>query len=262
MRTVHKSLLLCSCAQLGALCLVMGRTVASPQAPVTVQVEVLRHDSAKPLLPASAQERSSIAVWLTPLNDSSHADRTSGGGVASSRTVPTRPNVQLVQKNKSFDPHVLIVQTGSTVQFPNKDPFFHNVFSLFDGKRFDLGLYEGGSSNSMRFDRPGVSFLFCNIHPEMSAVIVVVDTPYYTLSDHAGRIVLNNLPAGRYLMHVWYERASIADLKALDHVVNISDSTRSLDTVQVVDTGDYELVHKNKYGLDYTPQTNASYKRP
>jgi plastocyanin len=237
----------------------MGRAVASPQAPVTVQVEVVGHNAAKPQPAGSAQNHSNIAVWLTPLSDSSGA----GNAVlASSRTLPVRQNLQLVQRNKSFDPHVLMVQAGSTVQFPNKDPFFHNVFSLFDGKRFDLGLYEGGSSNSARFDRPGVSFLFCNIHPEMSAVIVVVDTPYFALSDHAGRVVLPNVPDGRYLMHVWYERASAEDLKALNRVVNISDSTRSLEAVQVTDTGDFELTHKNKYGQDYTPQTSPAYKRP
>jgi hypothetical protein len=90
----------------------------------------------------------------------------------------------------------------------------------------------------------------------------VVDTPYFALSDHAGRVVLANVPDGRYLMHVWYERASAEDLKALNRVVNISDSTRSLETVQVTDTGDFELTHKNKYGQDYTPQTSPAYKRP
>ena len=170
--------------------------------------------------------------------------------------------MNVFSNRKSFDPHVLLIQAGSTVQFPNKDPFFHNVFSLFDGKRFDLGLYEGGSSNSVRFDRPGVSFLSCNIHPEISAVVVVVDTSYFALSDHAGRVVVANVPDGSYLMHVWYERSSAEELKALERVVTISDSTRSLESLQVIDTGDFKLAHKNKYGLDYTPQTNPAYKRP
>ena len=121
----------------------------------------------------------------------------------------------MVQRNKRFSPHVLVVQAGSMVQFPNEDPFFHNVFSLFAGKRFDLGLYEAGSSRSVRFDHPGASFLFCNIHPEMTAVIVVVPTPYYGLSDAAGRISIAGVPDGRYQLKVWHERSSPDDLKRL-----------------------------------------------
>jgi hypothetical protein len=81
---------------------------------------------------------------------------------------------RLVQKNKSFEPHILVIPAGSMVEFPNHDPFFHNVFSLFEGKRFDLGLYEAGTSRMVRFDRPGISYIFCNIHPEMSAVIITL----------------------------------------------------------------------------------------
>ena len=85
---------------------------------------------------------------------------------------------QLVQKDKSFQPSLLVVPAGGQVEFPNHDPFFHNVFSLFDGKRFDLGLYEGGSTQFVRFDKPGISFIFCNIHPQMSAVVIALNTPY------------------------------------------------------------------------------------
>ncbi len=261
MRALEQNRFLRICSWLGWLCLVAGAAAARPQqATVTVQVEVVRQNTTKQPTAGGAQDYSNIAVWLTPLNDSNRAN---DAGAAPGRTLAARQNPQLIQRNKSFEPHVLVVQAGSTIQFPNKDPFFHNVFSLFDGKRFDLGLYEGGSSNSARFDRAGVSFLFCNIHPEMSGVVVVVDTPYFALSDHAGRVVLANVPDGRYLMHVWYERSSAEDLKALDRVVNISDSARSLETVQIIDSGDFKLMtHKNKYGQDYTPQTTPAYKRP
>jgi hypothetical protein len=169
---------------------------------------------------------------------------------------------QLVQKNKNFEPHILVIQVGSTVQFPNKDPFFHNVFSLFDGKRFDLGLYEGGSTNSARFDRPGVSFLFCNIHPEMSAVIIAVDTPFFGLSDRSGRLIIPDVPEGRYQLHVWYERGTPENLKSLEHVVTISESNRSLGQLQVLDTGEIKLTHKNKYGQEYVPPASPAYQRP
>ena len=90
---------------------------------------------------------SDVVLWLKPL------DRAGGGGPV--LTEQSHKKLQLTQKDKSFQPHVLVVPVGSAVDFPNRDPFFHNVFSMFDGKRFDLGLYEAGASNSVRFDRLG-----------------------------------------------------------------------------------------------------------
>src|SRR6266496_895518 len=118
-----------------------------------------------------------------------------------------RRRFRLIQQRKRFEPHLLVVAVGSTVEFPNLDPFFHNVFSLFEGKRFDLGLYEAGSIRNVSFDRPGISYIFCNIHAEMSAVVIAVPTPYYAISSVKGEIVLANVPVGRYAMHVWYETA-------------------------------------------------------
>ena len=114
---------------------------------------------------------------------------------------------RLVQRNKSFDPHLLIVPVGSVVAFPNRDPFFHNVFSLFEGKRFDLGLYEAGSTRDVHFDKTGISYIFCNIHPEMSAVVVALDTPYYGISDRHGQVVISGVPSGKYVLRVWHESA-------------------------------------------------------
>jgi hypothetical protein len=152
-----------------------------------------------------------------------------------------------------------MIEVGTLVQFPNKDPFFHNVFSLYDGKRFDLGLYEAGTTRSVRFSRTGVSFLFCNIHPEMSAVVVAVDTPYFALSDSKGRVMISNVPDGRYEMHVWYERSPVEQLKVLDHPVVISPTARSLGTIQVTDNRDFKLTHENKYGQDYIPPATTAY---
>lgn len=245
-----------ACGSLAALYFGLRATPAPAQrAPVTVQVQVVRRDAKKPAPAESAHDYSDIALWLTPLDPND-------GALPSDHIAPTRQNLQLLQRNKSFEPHLLVVQVGSTVQFPNKDPFFHNVFSLFDGKRFDLGLYEAGSSTSALFDRPGVSFLFCNIHPEMSAVVIAVETPYFGVSDRSGRVVLPNVPDGRYRLHVWYERSAPEDLKTLDRVIDITESTRSLEPLQVIDTGDFKLTHKNKYGQDYLPQASPAYKRP
>ena len=217
-----------------------------------MQVEIVKGAAAKKAeKTGSAADNSNVAVWLAPL------DRAGTGSDASPRTVP-----RLVQRNKTFEPHVLMVQAGTRVQFPNEDPFFHNVFSLFNGKRFDLGLYEAGSSKTVQFDRAGVSFLFCNIHEEMSAVVIAVDSPYYGLSDHAGRVVIASVPDGRYQMHVWYERSSPEDLKKLDRTVTISETARSLEPVQVLNNSDFTLAHKNKYGQDYVPPPDSGYSAP
>ena len=133
-----------------------------------------------------------VVLWLSPVG--SRADF-----LPSASQIP-----RLVQKNKSFDPHVLVVPVGSVVEFPNRDPFFHNVFSLFEGKRFDLGLYEAGSTREVRFDKAGISYIFCNIHAEMSAVVIALESPYYGISNARGEVIISNVPAGRYNLHVWY----------------------------------------------------------
>jgi hypothetical protein len=237
---------------LAAAVLLAGPTRTNAQVPVTAQIEVVKRQGAK-VVPASAGslDASNVVFWLVPV-----------GEPGQSPLPPPADHPQLIQHNKTFQPHVLVVQVGTTVQFPNKDPFFHNVFSLFDGKRFDLGLYEGGSTNSAKFERSGISFLFCNIHPEMSAVIVAVPTTYFTISDRVGRVSIPNVPDGRYQLHVWYERSSPEDLKTLDHTISFPADARALPPIKVIDNGDYKLAHKNKYGQDYVPPANPAYTHP
>jgi plastocyanin len=221
---------------------------------VNIRMEVQRQAAVSQEKSHKAQvDASDIVVWLKPLEP---ATKTEAPGGSSGR------KFQLVQHNKSFQPHVLVVPVGSVVDFPNHDPFFHNVFSLFDGKRFDLGLYEAGASNSVRFDRLGVSFLFCNIHPEMSAVVVAVDTPYYGISDRRGNIAIQNVPDGKYELHVWYERSLPEDLKALARSVVISPSSTNQGLIKVPEDPSFTTVHKNKYGQDYTPPPVPSYQHP
>lgn len=255
MRAFNVKRLTRACGWLGALCVCAAPgTAQAQQTPVTVQVEVVKRGAGKqPAAAGSVVDASNVVVWLTPLD---------GAVEPSAGTPPTRPTRQLIQRNKTFEPHILVVEIGSMVQFPNKDPFFHNVFSLFDGKRFDLGLYEAGSSNSVRFDRPGVSFLFCNIHPEMSAVVVAVETPYFGVSERSGRVMIPNVPDGRYRMHVWYERSSSEDLKSMDRVVGVSESARSLEPIRIIDNADFKLTHQNKYGQDYVPPASPAYINP
>ncbi len=109
----------------------------------------------------------------------------------------------LDQRNLNFFPHVLVVQVGTRVKFPNDDRVFHNVFSYHDGKRFDLGLYPVGAVKYVPFDQPGLSRIFCNIHPQMAAYVMVVDTPYFAVSDESGRFAIAGVPAGDYVSHAW-----------------------------------------------------------
>ena len=236
-----------------AACALLAQTGLSP---VTVKVEVVSPQSAKkPAAAKGSVDSSDIVVWLTPL----------GPETGNVPALPSgRPAPQVAQINKSFDPHVLVIRVGTPVQFPNKDPFLHNVFSLFDGKRFDLGFYEAGSSKTVHFDRVGVSFLFCNIHPEMSAAVVAVDTPYFGMSDRSGRVVIPNVPDGRFQLNVWYERSLPEDLKSAGRTVTISEASRSLEPVRVVENPNFTLEHKNKYGQDYIPPSNntPAYSHP
>jgi plastocyanin len=165
----------------------------------------------------------------------------------------------LAQKDKQFVPHILVVPTGSNVQFPNLDPFFHNVFSLFNGKRFDLGLYEAHSQRSVFFNREGVSYIFCNIHPEMGAVIIALATPYYGMSSASGGIVLHDVPPGRYRLHIWAENVPSERLEALSRVVDVAGRDTDLGQISLETTGKLMKNHLNKFGEDYPPPAKDPY---
>jgi plastocyanin len=112
-------------------------------------------------------------------------------------------NPVLHQRSLAFAPHVLAVRVGTTVDFPNEDRVFHNVFSFKDGKKFDLGLYPVGSLKRVVFSEVGVSRLFCNIHPHMAGYVVVVDSPYFSAVDDSGAFSIPAVPPGSYTYHVW-----------------------------------------------------------
>jgi len=229
-----------------------GQQATDAPRPVIVHIKV-REDTKGANSRSRALDDSGVVVWLKPL-DSTLAD------TAVAQVPSKRP--QVIQKDKSFHPHLTVVRVGSVVDFPNHDPFFHNVFSLFDGKRFDLGLYEAGATNSVRFDHPGVSYLFCNIHPEMSAIVVAVDTPYYGVSDKRGTMAIADLLDGRYELHVWFERSAPEALKGLTRTVRLSADSRDLGTMVVPEDPAFTPAHKNKYGQDYPPPPKQGYPQP
>jgi hypothetical protein len=165
----------------------------------------------------------------------------------------------LLQKNRMFSPHLQVIPIGSVVQFPNADPFFHNVFSLFDGKRFDLGLYEAGSSKSVTFSREGVSYIFCNIHPEMSAVILTLSTPLYAVADASDAFALRDIPPGDYRLRFWIEGVPQSFLSGLDRRVHIPAHAVDLGRIEAPISGVGNAAHKNKYGETYPTETQSPY---
>src|SRR6266446_8438666 len=189
---------------------------------------------------AESSHAENVVVWLSPI-----------GAQTATKPFPNHP-LRLTQHNKSFDPHLLVAPVGAVVQFPNRDPFFHNVFSLFEGKRFDLGLYEAGSTRNVSFDRPGISYIFCNIHAEMGAVVIALDTPYFGISNHKGEIVISHVPVGRYMMKVWYETAEPQSLDAMTREITVSEASSTLGLLQI-SAAPTASAHKNKYGMDYEP---------
>ncbi len=195
---------------------------------------------------------SKAVLWLTPVGATVELPRQEASQIP-----------QLVQKNKSFQPSLLVIPVGGKVEFPNHDPFFHNVFSLFEGKRFDLGLYESGTTRFEQFDTPGVSFIFCNIHAQMSAVVIVLATPYYAISDARGEVSIPNVPPGRYQMQVFHSSVAPDALRALSREITVAPGDSSLGTFTLTET-DVTLAHKNKYGRDYDrPDPDSpAYARP
>jgi hypothetical protein len=164
--------------------------------------------------------------------------------------VKTRPRpgrATVTMKGKTFLPRVVAVAVGGTVDFPNQDPIFHNVFSVSGENRFDLDLYKRPKSGSWTFQHPGIVRVYCNIHPQMSAVVLVRDNPHFTKASADGSFVIEDVPAGKYALRAWQERAGEG---SVDITVTASDETSAELTL---DASKWRHVrHKNKFGKDYS----------
>jgi len=229
----------------GLLLLTLAVSASAQQTTLKAHIELTKNGH-------RTKDASKVVVWLTP--------------VGATLELPPQAPLEipkLVQKDKSFHPSLLVVPVGGKVEFPNHDPFFHNVFSLFEGKRFDLGLYESGTTRFVQFDKPGVSFIFCNIHAEMSAVIITLATPYYAISDARGELTLPNVPPGRYSLQLFHSAVAPDALRAQSREVTVGPGNASLGTLSLP-VSDVELAHKNKYGRDYDrPDPDSpAYARP
>jgi plastocyanin len=178
--------------------------------------------------------------------------------------IPVLPPAHAVmrQKGKTFLPHILAVTAGTVVDFPNEDPIFHNAFSNYNGQIFDLALYPPGSTRSVRFTRPGVVRIFCNIHASMSAVIVVLKTPYFAVSRRDGGFAISDVPPGDYELHVFHERATEASLRALVKRVTVERAVLELPPLAISETGYLPAPHTNKYGQPYPRSTDENQVYP
>ncbi len=160
---------------------------------------------------------------------------------------PAARTADVITEGKDFRPRVTVVPVGSTVRFPNNDPFNHNVFSLSDEGAFDLGLYGRGEAKSTKFTRPAVIRVYCNIHANMAAFVVVRDNALFTQPGGDGSFTLPAVPPGKYLLHVWHERAA-----EVSQPVEVGAQGLSGLDVQL-DARGYKFVqHLNKYGQPYS----------
>jgi plastocyanin len=186
------------------------------------------------------KDYSGIAVWLEP--------------TAGRATLPAAPVHTIRQKGKRFIPHISVVTTGTTVDLPNLDPIFHNAFSNFAGQPFDTGLYPPGGTQKVHFTREGVVRVFCNIHSTMSAVILVVNTPWHAVTGRDGAFRIDDVPPGDYTLRVWHERARQEALDELGRKLSVTTAGLALPAMRISESGYLELPHKNKYGGDYAPE--------
>ncbi|MFL6447975.1 MAG: hypothetical protein ACJ746_09845 [Bryobacteraceae bacterium] len=171
-----------------------------------------------------------IVVYAEPLGD---------------HEAPKPGHFELKQEGKTFIPHVLAVPVGSSITFPNDDPIFHNVFSMTRPGPFDLGLYRAGDSKTRVFTKPATYRVFCNIHPQMSAVLLVLPTSFIAEANKDGAYRMD-VPPGRYRVTAWSERS-----EPVTEELSVESSPVSAPAMTLDESKYVEMTHKNKYGQDY-----------
>src|SRR5881392_114677 len=171
-------------------------------------------------------------------------------------TAANPATVEIAITDKKYAPHVVVIPVGSTVRFPNHDPFNHNVFSVSEPNSFDLGLYGRGEVKSYTFMHPGLVRVYCNVHPRMVAYVLVMENRYYAQPGNDGSFTIDNVPAGRYRLHVWHERIPSEVVKDVT-----AGAAATLQDLQIaLNAQGYKWQpHRNKYGRNYP--TNAGRER-
>ncbi len=168
----------------------------------------------------------------------------------------TSPRAQMRSDQKQFRPRVVAVPRSATVDFPNVDPIYHNVFSVSGANRFDLGLYRSGASKTHEFDQPGLVRVYCNIHPQMVGFVMVVDSDFVMVTGPDGKFRFDGVPAGSYTLKVWHEEAGETATPVALRSGENEDTPIRLDV-----SGFHPQPHKNKYGKEYPPQPASEDER-
>jgi len=167
----------------------------------------------------------------------------------------TPATFQIITRNKTLVPHILAIPVGSTVTFPNEDPISHNLFSLSSNNAFDLGLYRKGAGKSQRFETPGVVNVYCNVHPNMSAVIQVMATPYFAFADEKGNFTVTNVPAGKYRLVAWNEQGGQNEVP-----LELTSSSAPAVITMTLDSRNYRATqHMDKAGKPYKAPSSREY---
>ena len=151
---------------------------------------------------------------------------------------------------------MVAISLGGTVDLPNLDLIFHNAFSNFSGQPFDIGLYAPRTSRSVTFKHAGIVRVFCNIHATMSAIIAVLNTPWYAVTQATGKYSIAGVPAGEYQLRIFHERSLPENLRFLERRITVPESGLVLPLISISETGFIPAPHLNKYGKDYPPVAN------
>jgi plastocyanin len=207
------------------LSLSLATAAAAPLAAGTLrgQVEMLEKKGKK------AKDLSEVVVW-----------------VQGPKVAPPPAKATINMEKKRFEPHLVVVPVGGEVAFPNMDPILHNAFSVSGENRFDLELYKKPQSRSQTFEHPGIVRVYCNIHPQMSAFVVVRDNPFWAQAGRDGRFSIEGVPPGSWEVKAWHARAGEVSQK-----VQVPE-TGAADLALTLDASSYKRVkHKNKYGKKY-----------
>jgi plastocyanin len=188
--------------------------------------------------PPKKPDYAGIVVWLEP---------TAG----SKPTVASAPKAAVMaQRNKTFMPHLIAIEVGTAVDFPNDDPGFHNVFSNYDGQIFDVQVYAPRESRRVVFRRAGVVHVFCNIHETMNAIVAVLPTPYFAVTLADGRFQIR-APAGQYRVHLWHERVEPDVAARVERTITVTAADTALPETTLTMSDRPIGPHLNKYGQGY-----------
>lgn len=206
-----------------------------------------------PLLAAASSARAATITGTVDLVEKGGKKATDLSDVVvyvdGARVKPRPTSTTVVMKGKAFAPRVVVVPVGGTVVFPNEDPIFHNAFSVSGENRFDLALYKRPKVGTFTFQHPGVVKVYCNIHPQMSAVILVRDNPLFTKAAADGSFTIENVPPGKHVVKAWHERGGEAAVE-----LTVTEAAPAPARLSLDGSSFKAVPHKNKYGKDYSSE--------